>query len=238
MINLSKLKNYWIQENNFREENDILIGDYVRLKGKVINFVVYLNFEKFSKDLLNGLFYTPFGAKFLDRVGTKENLKNHNFFGEIGSMGSHITPLLDKNPTRQPAYEKKLVFRELPSGKYEIEWEISFRLASPYSKTGFFAIDFEVVNRGADKKEIINKDNQKEVLYGGKWEIRSKQFDYYNTVVRDVLNKIPIIKNSDFLKNVYLNFYGNRLDDDLWHFENKIIPYLSSLLEKHKLGPI
>ncbi|MFW6009508.1 MAG: hypothetical protein ACOC16_03935 [Nanoarchaeota archaeon] len=132
-------------------------------------------------------------------------------------------------------YENQFTIIKKPGGVSELElkWEAKNNHV-PFSGYGvvFFKLDLSV--RNWKKKEFIDANNKKHVLDSGAWEFRNK-LEYQNTVVKDYLDTIYFVKDSMWLKELYLkNVYMKKVKDDIELFVvPKFLAGIMRIIEKH-----
>jgi len=111
----------------------------------------------------------------------------------------------------------------------EIRWEAVKKLNSKYGSVTF---NLDLVCRDMRDKEILD-GNSKKVMQIGKWEFRNKLI-YKSTIVEKFLNKVPIVKNSDTLKEMYLrNIYKDKLEEEVMIVFTKVKPGIYKIIHKY-----
>ena len=216
--------------DDFSIDDDFIIVKERSYPGKVDNFDGFFDIKDFYTKLINILTYNNV-VRLLDTITTsKDNKKAKKYFDEtIAQLGEHIEMGQVRSGNN---FEKRFLFREKENNVYEIEWEIEARsplLYSPYSQV---YIRVEMCNRFSPKKEVV-ENGVKKTLYGGKWEFRNT-YTFYNTLIIDYLDKIPIIKNSDFLKELYIEGIASAgIKEDIKLIDSKVVPMVQGFIESY-----
>ncbi|MFW5704211.1 MAG: hypothetical protein ACOCXG_00060 [Nanoarchaeota archaeon] len=163
-----------------------------------------IDLRSFIKEFANLLLE----KNFEDMIGPHK--KDGKYFGK----GAKSMEFIDGKNNRTPnMYEQKFVKINQPRGK-AFEYEILWFARKKVSDYGWFEFKMDFSIRGGKDIEIL-EGNSKKVLQSGKWELRCT-FTYKNSIFRDYLNKIPIVKNSEFLKRMYINhIYKKQITTDI-----------------------
>ena len=208
------------------DENFIIVKDR-SFPGKVDNFEGFFDIKDFYNKLINILTYNNV-IRLYDTISTsQDNKKKKKYFGEtIANLGEHIEMGQLRSGNN---FEKRFLFRQKENNLYEIEWEIEARaplLYSPYSQV---YIKVEMCNRFSPKKEVV-ENGVKKTLYGGKWEFRNT-YTFYNTLIIDYLDKIPFIKNNNFLKEIYIEKIASKgIIADIRLVDSKVVPMVQGFI--------
>lgn len=203
--------------------DDVMKGEKIALMdGALKKYNADVNLKAFYKELHDWLVEHDFVDSSFD------------FYKDIKKKKGEFEN--NDNLTRNEDYfEKKFVIIKKPDGGAELEivWEAKTK-ALPITNYGkvFFKLDLSV--RNWNKKEFLDENNQKKVLDSGGWEFRNK-LEYQNTVVEDFLSTVPIVKNSDRLKELYLkSLYMNKVEEEVeQHVIPKILETIQGIIEKH-----
>jgi hypothetical protein len=224
------LKNYDSFLDNFNIEKGNLISYDCRKKGKVDNFIGFFDLEKFYMEFTNLLTYNN-EIRFLDTVGLSENDKRFGNFDDetITQLGEHFESGSNRAGN---CFEKRYLFKEIKPGIFEFEIKFEVRTTTNYSPNGWVVAEFELVNRFAPKKEVI-VGNDKKIMYGGKWEFRNSYF-YYNTLICNYLDTIWFIKDSEKLKEMYLEHIAKEsIHADIAYTKKYIIGLLQGYIDNY-----
>jgi len=208
----------------FNESNGILsIG--IGNSGNMTKFGANVNLKGFYNELHDLL--VDDGYK--DMLGTSDDQKKGKFIGNWKKEGELVDGA--NNNRTGDMFEKKFILIENQAASdLEINWK-AFKKA-PYSKFGWFEFELNFVNRFLQDKEILDGNNKK-TLQSGTWEIKITSM-YKNNVINEYLGKIPFVKNSEFLKDLYINhIYAKTLENDVQICNIKLYPKINKLIFKH-----
>ncbi len=178
--------------------------------GKLDKFSCPVDLKAFYADLFTA-FRSNKIQKFNDFLGRPEDKKKGRFFeGEV-AFGEQVDQ--DKNLNRAAGMYEELFIWKQHDGFIEFEMVWTARTPGRYSKFGWFEIKVYLVNRFLQDKEFLF-GNEKKVLQTGLWEFRNV-IVYKNSLKIDFLDKIPIVKNSPSLQNIFYEyFYEKTIESD------------------------
>lgn len=219
-----KLQNYEIHEIG----NDLIQVTF--WDGKLAKYACATDLRAFYMELHNFLVNNKSG-RFVDMLGTPDEMAKGDYFDHQVKFGEHFD--MPKFLNRQgDMFERKFVWNKFSNGMFELEMEWFVKAPMPYSGTGWVEIKFDLICRNIKNVEVL-EGNTKKVLQQGTWEFRNRVF-YKNRVFKQVINNIPIVKNSDWLKiKVFNYFFLKRIEDDLNKFEFSIKPQIQLLMDKY-----
>ena len=157
---------------------------------------------------------------FKDIYGTKEDVKVGNFFEQGHKQGEFVDPKGNLN-RRGDMYEYYFVTTKAKDvTEYEIKWRA--RKKAEHSKYGWIEFKFDLTIRNCKDIEIL-EGNSKKTLQSGSWEFRN-DMTYKNSVEMNYINKIPIVKNYDYLKKIVFGvFFEKTLENDVEYFHHKTL---------------
>lgn len=181
--------------------------------------------EVFTKDINLKAFLLDLHA-FLVREGFKDQIKPEQY----SLAGEWVDQAANLNRTADMFEESFVIIDNGGSKEYEITWQSQLKL--PTSDYGWAFFKLNLVVRGMKEKEILEGNNKK-VLQSGKWEFRNV-IEYQNTIKEDYLKKIPFVKNSDYLKKMYLyNFYAEKVEEEIMFVLTKVKGGVYGIINKH-----
>ena len=196
--------------------------------------------NKFTKDVDLKAFYgalrqmllTNRIMPFQDRLGLKEDQKYGNFFNYGRKAGEQQDTKGNRN--REPGLFETKFTKEM-KGENLFELEISWKAWCPtrFSPYGWIELDFNLENRFASEKEILLEGDKKMKVITGTWEFRS-EMHYKNAVIHKYLNNVPFVKNSPYLKDMYItHVYDKTLENDIMIFGfGKMVPLFDGFIKE------
>lgn len=231
----SKVTSEMLNHNEFSvDENEIITLDMAG--GKLEKFTAAVDFHAWYKDFHNLLVNNKL-VRFVDMMGEKEEQKKGNFIENIVKFGEHIDPGSNNNRSGD-MFETKFYWNKLAPGVFELELEWKARAPMNniqelgHTAYGWFELKIDIICRRITEKEYQIGNETKKLMVGG-WEIRNR-YGYRNSIIPNVLNKIPIIKNNGRLKATILNhFYLKLLEKDMDEVEEKILPLIINHIKKY-----
>jgi len=197
------------------------------LKGKQDRYVCTTNLRAFYIEMHEIL--REWG--FSDMQGDIEEQKLGTFFNGQAKKGEFVEPTYYEN--RSPdMYEKKFMWSTKADKTVEMEYEWYARYKTPHSEWGWVEIKIYLVCRRITNKEVL-EGNTKKILQYGSWEFRN-EFVYKNSIIPNYLNKIPIIKNSENLKEIYIhNLYEETIEEDMHFCQKEVMPLIKNIMNKY-----
>lgn len=213
----------------FKQKGDIL--EYGVIPGGKLNkYNRPVNLKAFYMELYD-LLQNNKKVRFYDMVGDPDKVKVGEFFGREVKHGEQVDNAGNLN-RKEGIYETKFVWSKMQNA---VEFELEFKAycKTPHSGYGWAELKIDLVNRFMQDKEFL-VGNDKVVLQTGTWEFRNTLI-YKNSVIKDFLNKVPIVKNNDHFKHLYLDHYYEKfLEEDVYKFvDAKIKPLINGLITKH-----
>lgn len=206
--------------------NDKGIIEVPFVKGKLEKYTKNVNLKAFYKEMHAFLLNNDFK----DIMGEKKD-KDVGDFIEGWVKAGEFTENNNNENRSGDMYETHFSWSNNgPTVDFELIWECI--LKSKITEHGWYYFKLDVVNRNMKDVEILN-GNTKEVLQSGSWEFRNNII-YRNSIKRNYLNKIPFVKNSPGLQNMYLHYiYEKTLDDDFHYGIHVVHAGIYNLLKKH-----
>jgi len=191
--------------------------------GKTQKLTKPINLRNFYMDLHQLLV----DEGFKDMLGTKKDQTDGKFLGNWAKQGEFVDNKGNLNRTGD-MFEKSYTLITHEHGKtIQIVWQ-AFK-KTPYGDHGWVEFKLDVQSPFMSDKEILVGNNKK-VLQSGTFEFRNS-ITYKNLVVKKYLNKIPIVKNSPFLKDFYLNnLFKKSLENDLDYCGDKVAGKINKLI--------
>ena len=156
-------------------------------------------------------------------------------FKDTHSPGGHAKKgeLVDAKVLNRTGDMFETYFCIIDSGwakEIELKWEAVVNLPTSSYGNAYFSLD--LVCRNMQDKEILDGNNKK-VMQKGKWEFRNK-ISYENTIVKDFIDNIPIIKNSKTLKEIYLrNMYEKKIEEEVVFVMSKVKAGIYGIIYKY-----
>ena len=189
-----------------------------------------VDISKFYKDFKEQLEINWENFEFKDVHG-KKSLQKKGYFLE------HDPPISEyKNPaghlTRpQGIFEHHYVWA-IHNGFEEHETRWHARTAAKFTSKGWYQFKLQIDVRNLVAREILD-GNKKKKVYFGTWELRN-ELRYKTTVIPKMLHKIPIVKNSKLLQQLYLDYiYYKHMEADVRYARDKILPMIYEPINKH-----
>lgn len=203
------------------------IYTYAILEDLVEKYTKAVDLKKFYTELRNYLMY----KKFKDMLGTKDDQKIGKFFGGQQQGGEWINA--KENENRVPdVYEYHFSWKKQTNGSVDFEVKWRAQLKSIHTGFGWYEFHLDLVCRNMKDVEIL-QGNNKITLQNGTYEFRNKIL-YKNSVVKNYLNKIPIIKNSNYFKNLYFHkMYDSTIRSDTDYGKEKVMPGIYKIIHNH-----
>jgi len=200
--------------------------------GKLAKYTKAMNFKAFYMEL-HDVFLNNDKLRILDSLGTPADKEIGNHFNYQARFGEHGDAGKYNNRTGD-MFEKMFIWNLKPGGATEFEMVWEGVAPIPYSGYGWVDIKIYIVCRRIIEKEIL-VGSEKKVLQEGAWEVRNR-FTYKNNIIPNVIAKIPVVKNSEMLQSYVFNyFYLKDIENDLDAVEEKLIPMIDAVFEKHFL---
>lgn len=167
---------------------------------------------------------------YFDMMGEKKDQEVGKFFNHQAKKGEFPQNSRNLNRTGN-MFEKKYVLKK--KGKFnEFEfysYAMKKGISSPY---GWVEIHLDLQTRTMEDKEML-VGNQKVTLQHSSWEIRNK-FLYKNTVAKDYLNKIPLVKNSPKIKQLYIeHLHKKNILADVEYYLGNAVEKINNIILKH-----
>lgn len=228
--NTDKMTGKHLNHKEFTVNSDEILVHKFR-DGKLEKFTTAIDFRAFYMELHDVLVNNK-SARVLDSLGTDAEKKKGKFFNHQHSFSEHFDAQKFRTRTGD-MYEKKFIWNKKASGTIELElkWECQTPLKYLSGYT-WCEMTIDVICRDIVDKEVL-VGNQKKVLNEGAWEIRNR-YNFYCNIVPEILNKIPIIRSSPYLKAAAVNyFYIKKIQLDMDELEYKIIPLAQGIILKH-----
>ena len=209
--------------------------------GLTINYTKSVDHRAFMKEFVAELERLEFS----DRVGTEDEMNNGKYLKYRARQGehqnTHSVESVDSDgavlqvPFRRVAntYETRSAMFLTLEESIELEWEIkAYKGAYISSKYGRYELKVELVCRnGKEVEELIGEKKKK--LIKGRWEFRNSLM-YIDTVIPDLVDKIPIVKNLDFVKQAFIDhFWHRKLQSEMDYLEGYIYPRLNKIISKY-----
>lgn len=197
------------------------------LKDSILEKVtVSINLKGFYNDLHDALVKQGFK----DMLGEKKNKDVGDFFDEQAKKGEFVDNKVNLNRTGDMYETMFYTMRKSHATELEIKWFA--RLAAPYSKYGWYEYEFYLVVRNMKDVEIMEGGN-KIILQSGTWELKNK-ITYKNKVIKDYLWKIPFVKDSHTIMDLYVEKIHHKvLEKDIVFGVSKVKPYIYKIFENH-----
>ena len=191
--------------------------------GKVDKIVAGINLKAFYKDLHEALVNSNFKDILNDPDG--------GFFDYQTKKGEYTDNKANLNRTGD-MFEKKFIWIKKDNGNVDLEFEWYAKKESVITQHGRFEVKIYLVCRNIEKIEKLVGNNKVKLDSGG-WEFRN-EIVYKNSVISDFLHKIPFVKNSPILQEMYINFvYGGKIKQDINYGETRVFSAIYSVIDKH-----
>ena len=205
--------------------------------GLTFSYMKTLDHRIFMKEFISKIR----GLGFKDIVGTSDEIEKGNFFGYQANLGVYesTNKIQDNEGFEKPnvrvadTYETRSAMLFTIEGSIEIEWEIkAYKPADLNKSFGRYELKVELVCRnGKEVEELVG--NKKKKLIKGQWEFRN-YFKYVDSVIPNHINKIPIVKKFNFLKQGFMDhLYHKKLGFEENHMENYLFPKFNEIVLKH-----
>jgi len=161
------------------------------------------------------------------RLLVSRRTRDGKFLGNWAKQGEFVDNKGNLNRTGD-MFEKSYTLITHEHGKtIQIVWQ-AFK-KTPYGDHGWVEFKLDVQSPFMSDKEILVGNNKK-VLQSGTFEFRNS-ITYKNLVVKKYLINIPLVKNSPFLKDFYLNnLFKKSLENDLEFCEIKVAGKINKLI--------
>ena len=205
----------------------------IKYKGEIpkkayINTAVDLG--AFYKEFRNVLLNNWENIEFTDKHGKLSEQKKGNFLEHYPTSAEYKDPaggLLRPEGIyiHHYVWAKHNGFEE-----HECVWWA--RCKATYSKRAWYEFRMRIDVRNLVEREVL-EGNKKKKLYYGTWEFRNEMY-YKSKIIPDFLHKIPIVRNSPVLQELYMDYtYYNTMKADMVYIRSKIIPMLYEVINKH-----
>lgn len=188
--------------------------------------------EKLVKSVDIRAFYNE-----LHDVLVAKNFKDIFFDPDSGDFFNHQTKAGEftnnkENLNRKgDMYEIKFT-KVINSDVTELEFVWKCKKKAEFSNTGWFEVKIDLTSRNIKDIEIVNGSSKKVLQFAG-WEFRNEIL-YKNNVIKKKLNKIPFVKNSEIIKDLYINhMYAKTLESDIHFGEHKIYGLIYGVINKY-----
>jgi len=197
--------------------------------GKVEKLVKPVNLRAFYMEMHDFLVAKGFkddldDPDFKPKFDTYEGLDNQTKAGEFTENKDNLNRTGDM-------FEKHFYLMK-KDGVTELEFKWFAKRKAEYSVNGWFTFKLDVTVRNMKDVEIVN-GSKKTVLQSGGWEFRN-EFVYKNNFKEAKLVKVPFVKNSPFLKDLFFEkFQGKLIEADEKFGEEKMLPAIYSVINKH-----
>lgn len=206
------------------DANGIIVVPLIR--GNVIKYSKNIDFVGFYKALV-GHFENE---GFKDMLGPDQG--NGNFLNGQAGAGEQVNEVTNRTGNM---YEYHFMALKEKNGNTNFEVYLKARLHSSITPYGWIEVKFNIENRFYKDVEILEGNNKK-VLQAGTWEIRNEIL-YKNSVYKDYLSNVPIVKNSSLLKDFYFNqIYHKIFLEELHWAEHNVLHDLYHVIDHYFEG--
>ena len=169
-------------------------------------------------------------VQFKDSLGSKTEKAKGNYFDFQAKEGEFVEDKTNLN-RHGDMFEKRFTWAKNDgSVEFELIWEGKANI--PHSAYGWFEIKIDLVNRNIVDVEV-DKNGVKQKLQNGTWEFRNK-IEYHNKVLPEFIRKVPFVKNSKKLEDLYLEYmYLKTLENEFRWCKEKIKAPLVAFIESY-----
>ncbi len=211
---------------DYQIKNNIIELGFRGYPTRVENFKCEVNFKAFYNELRDA-FVNNKTAKFVDVLNDPDT---GEFLDFQVKAGEHVENEVNQNRSGD-MFEKHFQWEKMAHAvNFEMKWKA--KVTTPHSPYGWCEIEIDLVNRFLADKEIL-VGNTKKTVQGGSWEFRNK-IKYYNNIIPKYLQKIPIVKNSASLQQLYIDhIHYNLLVEDIEWSIIKLNDIIYSVINKH-----
>ena len=225
-----KIPNLKQRESNFKVDSksgiisSAIFGDPTAVE----TLVAVVDLKKFYNELHDTLVFNR-TVRFVDMLTSNQN--KGQFLGGVHKLGEHVDngELLNRSGDM---FETQFVWAKNDGGAEELEMNWMARAKTAFSEYGWVEFKINLVCRRIINKEVLIGNNKK-TMQDGTWEFRNR-ITYKNSIIPNFLHKVPFVKDSSLLQQLYLDHvYFDNLQRDVEFVIEKIKPIVYNVIDKH-----